>query len=113
MSLTWRDGIGTLLVGSTGVVAYARAKTFDWPLLHSWRMATAVLLVVGLASCTIIGSGVVPTKDIWTKSASVLGGTAFVLALVGLIANSKWAFFGLAANIIALWVLTTTHHAIT
>jgi hypothetical protein len=113
MSLSWKDALATVLVGTAGVITYARFKGFDWPLLNSWRMGTLALLVIGLGTCIAVGSGVVPTKDIWTMSASALGIVAFGLAILGLALGSKILFFVLAADILLLWIVSTTHHVFT
>ena len=113
MSLTWKDAAATTLVGVGGVITYARVKGFSWPLLTNWRMGSLALIVVGLAACIVIGSGAVPAKNTWTTTATVLGGLSFALAIVGLITNSKVVFLVLAADIAALWLLTTVHHVIT
>ncbi len=112
MSLSWKDAVATVLVGAAAIVTYARVKGFDWPLLNSWRLGTLVLLVLGLGTCIMVGSGVTPTKDGWTIAATILGVLAFGLALVGLVAGSKIAFLLLAADIVALWLLSTIHHII-
>ena len=113
MSLSWKDAVATLVVGAAAVVTYARVKEFDWPLLTSWRMGSLVLLVLGLGTCIVVGSGVVPTKDGWTITATTLGVAAFIFGIIGMAINSKLAFLALAAGIIALWLLTTLHHLIT
>ena len=110
MSLTWKDAVATVLVGAAVILTYAKVKGFDWPLLSSWRMGTLALLVIGLGTCIIVGAGVVPTKDSWTITATVLGGTAAALAILGLIMDSKVVFMALAADIVALWLLATVHH---
>jgi hypothetical protein len=112
MSLSWKDGVGTLLVGLAGIISYARIKGFDWPILNSWRLGTLALFIVGIASCIVIGSGTVPEKNAWTITASVLGGVAGGLVLIGLITGSKWAFLALATDILLLWLLTTLDHLI-
>ncbi len=110
MLITWKDALATTMVGTSGIIVYAKVKGFSWPLLGSWRSAALVLLIIGLATCIIVGSGLTPVKNGWTTSATVLGVTAFIFAIAGIIFNSKLAFLGLAADIFALWLLTTIHH---
>lgn len=113
MSLTWRDAIATLLVGVAVIITYARVKGLNWPLLSSWRMGIIVLLVLGLGTCIVVGSGGVPAKNSWTTISAGLGMLAFMLALVGLIINSRVMFLALAADIVVLWVISTLRHIVT
>ncbi len=113
MSLTWKDAAATLLVGAVGIIAYTKIKGTSWPLLGSWRTSTLALLVLGLTTCIIVGSGFVPSKNGWTSIATVLGVAAFIFAIAGLVVNSKLIFLSLAADIFALWAVTTLHHVIT
>lgn len=113
MSLTWKDALATLLVGLAGVITYAKVKGFNWPLLGSWRTSTVVLLALGLGTCIIVGSGFIAAKNGWTSLATILGVTAFIFAIIGMIVDSKLMFLALAADIFALWVITTFHHVIT
>jgi len=112
MSLSWKDGVATLLIAASGVIAYAKIKNFDWPLLASWRLPIIGILLLGFGTCIVVGSGVVPSKDGWTVTASVLGGLAFLLAIIGLIANSKLMFVMLFADMLALWAIATIHHMV-
>jgi hypothetical protein len=113
MSLTWKDAAGTVLTAAAALVTFALLKGFDWPLLTSWRMGVLALFVIGIAACVTISMGEVPEKDGWNITASVIGGVAACLILLGLIFNSKAIFLLLAGDIIVLWILTTAHHLLT
>ncbi len=110
MGITWRDGIATVLVGASGVITYARVKGFSWPLLGSWRLASAVLLVIGFATCIVIGSGVTPVKSAWTIMGGTLGVAAFIVGLLAIITNKELFFLSLAGLVVSLWMLATIHH---
>ena len=112
MSLGWKDAAATVLTAGAIVVTYAKVKGFDWPLLGSWRMASAVLLVIGLGTCILIGSDSIPAKNVWTTSASILGGLAFLLAVANLLFNNQVVFLTLASDIVILWAITTLHHLV-
>lgn len=110
MSLGWRDAAATLATVAAMTITYARVKGYDWPLLGSWRMGTLAVLILGFGACIAAGTGAAPTKDGWTIAASILGGGAAVLGLIGLVAGSKLAFLLLAADIVLLWAVSTVHH---
>src|SRR5690349_5858428 len=105
MSLSWRDGVATLLMAAVAAVAFIKIKGYEWPLINSWRVGSLALLLIGIGTCIVVGSGVVPAKDAWTTVAMVFGIIAFVAALVGIIFGSKIAFFALAADLIVLWMV--------
>jgi hypothetical protein len=119
MRLTWRDGAATVLAGAVVAVAIATTQDLGLPLLGSTRAGVGVLFVLGYAMCTL---GFQPgkltsVKDLITGpfmlTASVLGVIALVLAIVGIIVTSETVLVALTADLLAAWVVTTTHHAVT
>lgn len=110
MKLAWRDAVGTLLVSGAAVLTYAVVNDFDWPLLSSVRISTLLLVLLGFASCIVIGSGESPAKNNWTIAATAIGILAMIIALFGIIFGSQWAFLSLFACILGLWILTSFHH---
>ena len=110
MILTWKDGLGTALVVSAVVLAVARLKGVSWAVFGGWRMGALSLLVIGIASCIVIGSGDVPDKNNWTMLATILGGAGFALAVAGLLFGSKAIYIALTSDIVLLWLLTSIHH---
>ena len=113
MTLGWRDTAATVLTGGATLIAYAKVKGWDWPLLGSWRIATLILLVLGLGTCILVGAGGVPAKDSWNIVASVFGGLAFAIGIAGLVFNSQALLVALAVDIVALWTIATLHHLLT
>lgn len=113
MSLSWKDAVATILTGGVGLVMYAKLKGFDWPMLGSWRVATLVVFTLGIATCIAVSGDTIPAKNAWMTLASVLGGLAFVLLLIGLFMNSKLIFVALCVDIFILWVVSTLHHTLT
>jgi hypothetical protein len=112
MALTWKDAAGTLLTACVVAIAVARVKGWELPLLTNWRLSVVTLFVLGIATCIIIGSGATPENNTWTIIASVLGGIAALLLVVGLIFDSQLVFIALAADIVTLWAITTLHHMV-
>lgn len=110
MTLSWKDAVGTLATAGVAAITYARVKGYDWPLVNSWRTSTLALLALGLIGCIVIGSGGAPVKGAWTTAASVLGGAAFMLGIIGVISGSRLIFLLVAADIVLLWAMTTMHH---
>jgi hypothetical protein len=107
MALTWKDAATTVLAGGTGMLAYAKYQN-----LTGWftapRLGVLTLGVVGIVMCA---TGAVNDAGSTLKTAlSILGGLAAVLVLVGLITGSSVVFYALAADILALWLLTTMRH---
>lgn len=113
MSLTWKDAVATVLVGAAGVITLASVQGYEWPLLGSWRTVAAIMLVLGLGTCIIVGSAAVPEKNNWTITATLLGVTAFILVAATIITANKPLAIILLSDIVALWILSTTHHLLT
>lgn len=112
MSLSWKDAVATMLTGGVGVVMYAKLKGFDWPLLGSWRVAALIVFALGMVTCIAVSGDAISVKNGWTILASVLGGLAFALLIIGLFMNTKLIFIILCVDIFILWVASTLHHAL-
>jgi len=110
MTLSWKDAAATVLTGFTETVAYARLRHYKWPLLHNWRTASLVVLLLGFAICIVAGWGIVLHKNTWTTTATVLGSIAGLAGILGIIFNNKVCFIVLAGAILVLWLLATIDH---
>ncbi len=110
MSLSWRDAIATIIIAGVGVLTYAKLSGVNVPLLGNWRLSTLALLLLGFATCVIVGWDVTPSQNAWTAIASTLGVFGLLVGVAGLIFESKFLFVSLAVDITALWVVATLHH---
>lgn len=108
MGLTIKDGISTILAAVAGYMLYVEYVSAKVPFVNNYRIGSLVLLVVGIAGCAI-GSRTVPGAGF--NPVAILGGLAFVLAVVGIITGGKVVFELLAGVIILLWAVTTIKHA--
>jgi hypothetical protein len=112
--LTWRDGVTTALAVLVVALALAITQGWDWPLIGSDRTGILVLGAVGIAMCAIGSS--TPERsaadDPFAVAGGVLGTLAVVLLVIGLIAGTQAIVVTLAADTLALWMLTTLHHAL-
>jgi hypothetical protein len=113
MRLTWRDGVETVMAGLVVAVALAVTRSWDWPMLGSYRAGVGVLGVIGWSMC-ILGSSRTKSsfKDPFVVFASALGGLALVLVIVGLVTGTETPFLLLAVVIEILWTATTFRHAV-
>lgn len=114
MRLTWKDGVTTLLAIFAVAVAFAVILEWGWPLMGTVRAGVGLLAVAGIAMCTLGGSryGESVTKGPFGAIASVLGAGALVLIVWGLIAPAEMILVTLAADIVALWALSTLRHVV-
>ncbi len=110
MALSWKDAATTVLAAGAGLLAYAKYQ--NW---QSWltgnRMSILALGVVGIAMCAT-GASNIPGGTAWSLVLSAMGAVALVLVVGGLIMGSNIWFYLLAADIIALWLLTTLRHLV-
>jgi hypothetical protein len=120
MKLTWKDGAATILVGAAAAATLAVTKGWDWPLLGSYRWGVVMLAVVGVITCAVAGGA---GEGIATKEPATFEGPLGALArllhlavpailLIGLIAPSAGVVLAMGADVLALWVVGTIHHAV-
>ena len=108
MRLTRRDGVATVMAGLVASVALAVTRSWDWPMLGSYRAG-----VIGWSMC-IVGSSrtTYSFKGPFVVLASALGGLALLLVIVGLVTGTETPFLLLAVVIEILWLATTLRHAV-
>jgi hypothetical protein len=112
MRLTWRDGMTTFLAGLTVLIALAVTQAWSWPLLGSYRWGVGVLTIVGLAAGCGYRAATWSVRDPFIWIGSALGVVALGLIVAGLIAGTETLFVALAVDLVALWIVATTHHAV-
>jgi len=102
----------TLLATLVAIVYGGYAAGWAIPLVDTTRGATLLLGVIGLGMCIVGGSASsIPTKNGFTLWASVLGGLAMLLVLVGLITGWSLAVPLIAGITGLLWAVSTVRHA--
>ena len=110
MALSAKDAYTTLLAGLTAVVLLAVTQAWNWPLLWNYRWGVAVLAVLGMAAGCGSAAQTWSGRDPFIIAGSVLGATALVLVIGGLITGGAAWFVALAADLLTLWALSTLHH---
>jgi hypothetical protein len=109
---TWKDLFTGLLAALTLLVLLAVTQNWGWPVLSSHRAAIAVVAVLGLAAGCGYAARTWSVQDPFILLASGLGLAALVLIVGGLIvANEAW-LLALVVDLLALWVVSTLHHAV-
>jgi hypothetical protein len=110
MELSYKDAITTVLAGTAGALTYAAARGWQgW--FPSTRVGVLMLGLVGIGMCAF-GATNVEKGGLWVMALSILGGTAFVLIVAGLITGSKSILYVLGLDILVLWLLSTLRHAL-
>lgn len=120
MSLTWRDAVGTVLVAGAMAASGSVIFGWNWPLLGDARAGAIALLILSYPSCLVAQApgrmaAAMRARARWNLYlvvATVLGATATLLILANLVADSLPILIAAAAVVLAIWVVTTTHHAI-
>lgn len=119
MRITWRDGIATILVGFVAAATLAATGDWGWPVLGSYRAAVGVLALVGLFTCAVAGVGEGGTAKEPPAFRGAPGAIARLLHLgvgvlfvIGLIAPAGWVVLAMGADIVAIWLVGTAHHAV-
>jgi hypothetical protein len=109
MSLTWKDGITTLLALLVIGFSYLMTIGYKLPLISGYRWATAVLLILGIGMCAL-SSARPDIQSNWISLANILGVVAFILIIAGIITGSKMIFLSLSGTIVILWLVATMRH---
>jgi hypothetical protein len=116
MSLTWKDGVATLLTGLAVLVFFAAHESWDVPLVgSSYRWAAVAVTLLGAATCALgsasaeLASGREASTSV--KLLSAVGALAGVLAIVAIATGSLTALSLLVLGIVVLWAGATLRHA--
>jgi hypothetical protein len=114
MGLTWRDGVGTLLIAGAVAVTLAVTNAWGWPLLGDARAGVIAVTVLSFASCSLVAR-IAP----WTEGTNaflvltvILGIAALGLVIGGLVLNSMPELVYLTVVVVAMWLVTTVHHLV-
>ena len=85
MSLTWKDGVTTLLAGVVLVIYYAKVTTgIRLPFIsESYRWAVTALAIVGIAMCALSSASTAGKDNPFVMAAGILGVVSFVLIIWG------------------------------
>jgi hypothetical protein len=106
MTLTRKDAVATGLVGLAVLAFLATHEAWNVPLIgDSHRWAAAVILVLGIGACSA------GARRVNSALFSILGGTAFVLAVVAIVTGSLTPLSLLVADMVVMWAIATVRHA--
>jgi hypothetical protein len=113
MTLTWRDGVATLLAAAVVLVAVSVVQGWGWPLLGSYRAGSVAILVIGMAMCATGNSATQngSVKDPYTAVTTVLGIVTLGIAIWAIVADTETSMVALTASTITLWAISTIAHA--
>lgn len=127
MGLSWRDGIATILVAAGVAVTGSLVFAWGWPLIGDARAGVVAVFILGFGAC-VVGGGPAwmfaamregrmrGPADIWSPFfiiAAALGALAFALMFADLFINDTSLLIWATASIVAIWLVTTIHHAVT
>jgi len=106
MTLTRKDAVATGLTGLAVLTYVATHEAWNVPLVGgSHRWATAVILALGIATCSV------GAKRVDSPLFGILGGAAFVFGVLALVTGSLTPLSLLIADMVVMWALTTFRHA--
>ena len=116
MRLSWRDGLATVLGAVVVAVGLAVTRSWDWPMLGSYRAGILVLAVVGVAACAVGGMSYQAKGPSFTGRFAAISrllhlGIATVV-VIGLIRPSRGAVIVMIGIIAAQWAVATLRHAL-
>ena len=105
MTLTRKDAVATGFTAVAVFVFLATHEAWNVPLVgDSHRWAAAVIMALGIGACCV------GAKRTASALFGVLGGAAFVFAVLALLTGSLTPVSLLVADIVVMWALTTFRH---
>ncbi len=120
--LTWRDGVAAVCAVMIGLVAFAVANDWQWPLLGSYTAGSVALLVLAIPMCAIGGNAfwdsvafehpVQAFRDPYLAIDMVLAPVAIAVVIGSLVTGTQEWFLALAGVIGVKWVVATMRHAV-
>jgi hypothetical protein len=106
MTLTRKDAVATGLTGLAVFVFLATHEAWNVPLVgDSHRWAAAVIMTLGIATCSV------GANRVNSVLFAVLGGAAVVFGVLALVTSSLTLLSLLVADMVMMWALTTFRHA--
>jgi hypothetical protein len=106
MTLTRKDAVATGLVGLAVLAFLATHEAWNVPLIgDSHRWAAAVILGLGIGACSV------GAQRVNSVLFSILGGTAFALAVLAIVTGSLTPLSLLVADMVVMWAVATVRHA--
>jgi uncharacterized membrane protein len=119
MSLTWKDGLATALVGAAGVLYLLWVGGTTVAGLSGPRALAVAIFALGIGGCTtarsnmeaVYGVGGRPRPPVlYVVLTSVLGGLTLVAGVVAISGGSTATLAPLTGTMVALWALATIRH---
>ncbi len=111
MSLSWKDGVTTVLAALTGYVYWASANGKSLPWTDHPRWMIIILAIIGFSMCAL-STGATVGQNMYTTTAGILGVVSFLLIVYGLVTGSATSAHYLAIAILALWAIATLRHVV-
>lgn len=118
MRLTWKDAVVTVVMAGIVFIYITFLQGTSWWLISSARGTTTAVLVLGIVGgCAFSAAGDLYTQKLTSGAsalrtfATLLGITALVAAIIGLITGGTVPLAILVGATLALWLVATYRHA--
>lgn len=121
MSITWRDGLATVFVGAAVALYLLWVGGTTVAGLSSPRALSLAVFGLGIAGCYTAKSRMAAMYGVggnrrpplfYVVLVSLLGGFTVVAGIVAIVTTSGTALATLTWAMVALWALSTIHHAL-
>lgn len=109
MSLSWKDGVSTLL--TAGAITLTIAAVQQWSSAITVRWAIGGMFILGLLACAIGGMSPEKAPPLYLTAMGVLVIAAVLTGVLGLALNSKGFAIAMAVTLGVLWFVATIRHA--
>ena len=109
MKFSWRDIAVTLLAIAGGAIFWAKAYSYSWAVIGSWRSSVAVLALIGVLM-TVFSGFDYRNLSVLNMTEMVFWAAGAVLAIVGMTGTNDTLFYSLGTIMGIVWFMDTGRH---
>lgn len=112
MGITWKDAVTTVLAAGVITVAVAVVQKWGTPILSSARLASVIILAVGVGMCILSGYDPEKLNSTYAGLMSMIAGLAGIAAILGVVFGTGFFVVIAAGAVGILWLVSTIRHFI-
>jgi hypothetical protein len=109
MRLTWRDAVATVMVGALVLMYIGLLANGSVGFIQGPRSMASIGLLSALVLCPLSG---IKVFDAWAGAIGILGVGTLGVGIAVLVAESWVMLAAFMLAVVAMWALSTLHHAV-
>jgi len=110
LHFTWRDTVAIIIVALAALLTAAIFTGFIEQSLAGWRIATLLLLLLGMGALVTLGPTSVPERGLWSVAGIGLSVLAIAFGFLGIVLANATVFLILLTDLALLWAIVIPTH---